>query len=168
MTELTLTLTDMAHGGLALGRDKSGRAVFVPFAIPGETVRVRSPPPGDRAARAELLAVVKPSPDRVAPRCRHFGICGNCAFQHMGYDAQLRAKTAVVRDQLSRVGGIRNPDVRPILPHPAAYDYRGETTLFRADEGGWLLVAQRCGASFASKSAPSCSRRYRRRWPDWT
>ena len=136
MAELTLTLTDMAHGGLALGRDKSGRAVFVPFAIPGETVRVRPPHPGDRAARAELLAVVRPSPDRVAPHCRHFGICGNCAFQHMGYEAQLRAKTAVVRDQLTRVGGIRNPVVRPIVPHPAAYDYRGETTLFRADEGG--------------------------------
>ncbi|MBP6788428.1 MAG: TRAM domain-containing protein, partial [Candidatus Promineofilum sp.] len=136
MSELTLTLTDMAHGGLALGRDKSGRAVFVPFAIPGETVRVRLPRPGDRAARAELLAVVRPSPDRVAPRCRHFGICGNCAFQHMGYEAQLRAKTAVVRDQLTRVGGIRTPDIRPIVPHPAAYDYRGETTLFRAEEGG--------------------------------
>ena len=42
MPDLTLTLTDMAHGGLALGRDKSGRAVFVPFAIPGETVRLRA------------------------------------------------------------------------------------------------------------------------------
>jgi 23S rRNA (uracil1939-C5)-methyltransferase len=126
----------MAHGGLALGRDKAGRAVFVPFAIPGETVRVRPPRPGDRAARAELLAVVRPSPDRVTPRCRHFGICGNCAFQHMSYAAQLRAKTAVVRDQLTRVGGLRNPVVHPIAPHPAAYDYRGETTLFRADEGG--------------------------------
>ena len=136
MTELTLTLTDMAHGGLALGRDKSGRAVFVPFAIPGETVRVRPPRPGDRSPRAELLAVVRPSPDRVVPRCRHFGICGNCAFQHMRYEAQLRAKAAVVRDQLIRVGGIRNPDVRPIVPHPAAYDYRGEATLFRAGEGG--------------------------------
>jgi len=136
MTELTLTLTDMAHGGLALGRDKSGRAVFVPFAIPGEKVRVRPPRPGDRSPRAELLAVVRPSPDRVVPRCRHFGICGNCAFQHMRYEAQLRAKAAVVRDQLIRVGGIRNPDVRPIVPHPAAYDYRGEATLFRAGEGG--------------------------------
>ena len=146
MTELTLTLTDMAHGGLALGRDKSGRAVFVPLAIPGETVRVRPPRPGDRSARAELLAVVRPSPDRVAPRCRHFGICGNCAFQHMSYEAQLRAKAAVVRDQLVRVGGIRNPVVRPIVPHPAAYDYRGETALFRADEGGlgyWSPVLRR-------------------------
>ncbi len=146
MSELTLTLTDMAHGGLALGRDKGGRAVFVPFAMPGETVRVRLPRPDARFPRAELLAVVRPSPDRVTPRCRHFGICGNCHFQHMRYEAQLRAKEAVVRDQLGRVGGIRQPVVRPIVPHPAAYDYRGETTLFRAEEGGlgyWSPVERR-------------------------
>lgn len=146
MTELTLTLTGMAHGGLALGRDKSGRAVFVPFAIPGETVRVRAPRTDARFARAELLAVVRPSPDRVAPRCRHFGICGHCAFQHMTYAAQLRAKAAVVADQLGRVGGIRKPVIRPIMPYPAAYDYRGETTLFRAEEGGlgyWSPVERR-------------------------
>jgi len=146
VSELTLTLTDMAHGGLALGRDKGGRAVFVPFAMPGETVRVRLPRPDARFPRAELLAVVRPSPDRVTPRCRHFGICGNCHFQHMRYEAQLRAKEAVVRDQLGRVGGIRQPVVRPIVPHPAAYDYRGETTLFRAEEGGlgyWSPVERR-------------------------
>ncbi len=146
MTELTLTLTGMAHGGLALGRDKSGRAVFVPFAIPGETVRVRAPRTDARFARAELLAVVRPSPDRVAPRCRRLGICGHCAFQHMTYAAQLRAKAAVVADQLGRVGGIRKPVIRPITPYPAAYDYRGETTLFRAEEGGlgyWSPVERR-------------------------
>uniref|UniRef100_UPI0035ADE471 class I SAM-dependent RNA methyltransferase n=1 Tax=Promineifilum sp. TaxID=2664178 RepID=UPI0035ADE471 len=149
MTELTITLTDMAHGGLALGRDREGRPVFVPFAIPGETVRVRLPRPGDRAAqatRAALLAVVKPSPDRVAPRCRHFGICGNCHFQHMTYAAQLRAKEAVVRDQLTRVAGLKNPPLRPILPYPQEYNYRAETTLFRAEEGGlgyWSPVERR-------------------------
>ena len=146
MNELTLTLTDMAHGGLALGRDRAGKPVFVPFAIPGETVRVRPARPDARFPRAELLAVVRPSPDRVSPRCRHFGVCGNCHFQHMAYAAQLRAKEAAARDQLERVGGLRAPALRPILPHPAAYGYRGETTLFRADEGGlgyWSPVERR-------------------------
>ena len=146
MTELTLTLTDMAHGGMALGRDKGGKPVFVPFAIPGETVRIRAPRPDARFARATLLDVIKPSADRVEPRCRHFGVCGNCHFQHMAYTAQLRAKEAVVRDQLARVGGVRNPVVRPIVPYPVAYDYRAETTLFRAEEGGlgyWSPVERR-------------------------
>ena len=52
----------MAHGGLALGRDKSGRAVFVPFAIPGETVRVRPPRPGDRSGRANWWPSFAPRP----------------------------------------------------------------------------------------------------------
>ncbi|MBP6016643.1 MAG: class I SAM-dependent RNA methyltransferase [Candidatus Promineofilum sp.] len=146
MSDLTLTLTDMAHGGLALGRDKGGRAVFVPYAIPGETVRVRVPDDRRGFARAELLEVLQPSADRVTPRCRHFGICGNCHFQHMTYAAQLRAKEAAVRDQLTRVGGLNNPPLRPILPAPEAYGYRAETALFPADEGGlgyWSPVEQR-------------------------
>jgi 23S rRNA (uracil1939-C5)-methyltransferase len=146
MPELTLTLTDMAHGGLTLGRDRGGRAVFVPFAIPGETVRVRVPDDRRGFARAELLEVIQPSPDRVAPRCRHFGVCGNCHFQHMAYEAQLRAKEAAIRDQLTRVGGVKNSPLRPIIPAPEAYGYRVETALYPAEEGGlgyWSPVERR-------------------------
>jgi 23S rRNA (uracil1939-C5)-methyltransferase len=146
MSELTLTLTDMAHGGLALGRDRGGRAVFVPLVIPGETARVRVPDDRRGFARAELLAVVEPSPERVAPRCRHFGICGNCHFQHMTYAAQTQAKEAAARDQLTRVGGLKNPPLRPIVPAPEAYGYRIETALYPADEGGlgyWSPVERR-------------------------
>lgn len=146
MTELTITLTNMGHGGLAIGRDKNGRAIFVPFAMPGETVRVRIPDSQDRFARAELIEVVKPARDRTMPRCRHYGICGLCHFQHMVYDAQLRAKEDVVRDQLTRVGGIRNPPLRPLKPFPQIYDYRNETILFAADGGGlgyWSPVERR-------------------------
>jgi 23S rRNA (uracil1939-C5)-methyltransferase len=136
----------MAHGGLALGRDKAGRAIFVPFAIPGETVRVRVPDDKRGFARAELLEVIQPSPDRVTPRCRHFGICGNCHFQHMTYATQLRAKEAAVGDQLTRVGGLTNPPLRPILPAPAPFGYCAETALFPAEEGGlgyWSPVERR-------------------------
>ena len=146
MSDLTLTLTEMAHGGLALGRDRGGRAIFVPFAIPGETVRARVPDDRRGFARAELLEVLKPAAERVTPRCRHFGICGNCHFQHMTYAAQLRAKEAAVRDQLTRVGGLNNPPLRPILSAPEEYGYRTETALFPAEEGGlgyWSPVERR-------------------------
>jgi 23S rRNA (uracil1939-C5)-methyltransferase len=136
MTELTIRLTGMAHGGLAIGRDKDGRAIFVPFALPGETVRVRMTQDRQRFARAELIEVVKPAGDRTPPRCRHFGICGLCHFQHMTYEAQLRTKETVARDQLTRVGGIQNPALRPIVPHPQTYEYRGDCTLFIVETGG--------------------------------
>ena len=146
MPELTLTLTGMAHGGLALGRDRGGRAIFVPFAIPGETVRVRVPDNARGFARAELLEVLTPSAGRVVPRCRHFGICGICHLQHMSYEAQLRAKEAAARDQLSRVAGLKNPALRPIRPAPEAYGYRAETALFTAEPDGlgyWSPAEQR-------------------------
>lgn len=154
MTELTLTLTGMAHGGLALGRDKGGRAIFVPFAIPGETVRVRVPDDKRNFARAELLEIITPSPDRVVPRCRHFGICGLCHFQHMTYEAELRAKEEAVRDQLARVGGLRNPPLRPILPAPTAYGYRAEAALFPATEGGLGYWSPVEGRVFRAEECP--------------
>jgi 23S rRNA (uracil1939-C5)-methyltransferase len=146
MKELTIKLTGMAHGGFAMGRDKNGRPIFVPYAIPGERVRVRLPEEKRRFARVELLEVIDFTPDRVKPRCRHFGICGNCHFQHMTYPAQLVAKEAVARDQLERVGNIRNPAMQPIVPFPVAYEYRGETTLFPVPDGGlgyWSPIEQR-------------------------
>lgn len=136
MPELTLTLSGMAHGGMAMGRDKSGRAIFVPYAIPGETVRVRVPDDKRNYARAELLEVIQPSPERVTPACRHFGICGHCHFQHMNYGAELAAKSAVVLDQLTRVAGLKNPPVRPARRAPDDYHYRTGTDLFPADGGG--------------------------------
>lgn len=145
MTDLTLTLTGMAHGGLALGRDLDGRPVFVPLAIPGETVRVRLSS-GRRAARAELLQVTKPSADRVAPRCRHFGVCGNCHLQHMTYEAQVSAKQSVVVDQLERVGQVKRPAIAPLVPAPEPYAYLRQAELFPVEGGGlgyWSPVERR-------------------------
>lgn len=146
MPEMTINLTDVAHGGLVMGRDKGGRAIFVPFAIPGETVRVRIPAGDQRFARAELIEVIKPAPSRLTPRCRHFGTCGLCHFQHITYEAQIRLKEAVVRDQLTRVGGIPNPPIKPIAPFPQAYEYRCDSALFPAPQGGlgyWSPIEHR-------------------------
>ncbi len=146
MAELTLTLTGMAHGGSAVGKDARGRLTFVPFAIPGETVRVRLVSEKERFAQAVLVEVVRPAPERVEPRCRHFGICGNCHFQHIRYDAQLRLKRDVLADQLARVGGLRDAPVRPVVPSPAPYGTQREAELFPADEGGlgyWSPVERR-------------------------
>ncbi len=65
---LELTLTTLAYGGDALGRDAAGRAIFVPFGLPGETVRVRLVEERKNFARAELVEVLNPSPKRIAPK----------------------------------------------------------------------------------------------------
>jgi 23S rRNA (uracil1939-C5)-methyltransferase len=120
----TVTLTTHVYGGEVLGRLPDGRAVFVPFALPGETVRVQLVEEKRGYARAELLEVLVPAPERVTPRCDHFLTCGNCHYQHIDYPAQLAAKTAILKDQLERIGRLVDPPVQPAVPCPQPYYYR--------------------------------------------
>ncbi|MBM3190226.1 MAG: class I SAM-dependent RNA methyltransferase, partial [Chloroflexi bacterium] len=122
MTDVTLFLHDMAHGGEAVGRHE-GKAVFVAGGIPGERVRVRITEDRARYARAQLLEVVEPSSHRASPPCPYFCRCGGCHWQHIGYEAQLRLKEDIVRSLLQRVGGQADPRVLPTVSmmHPWAY-----------------------------------------------
>ncbi len=120
----TITLTNLAYGGDSMGRLPDGRAVFVPFALPGETVRVRLAFEKRGFARAELLEVLLPSPQRVQPRCRHFQVCGGCHYQHISYSDQLRAKKAILQDQLIRIGKLENPPVKQAIASPESFNYR--------------------------------------------
>jgi 23S rRNA (uracil1939-C5)-methyltransferase len=105
-------LDAIAHGGEALGRH-AGKVVFVPYAIPGELVRAEIVEEKERWARARLLDVLTPSPDRVEPPCPHFGPegCGGCQWQHIAYERQAELKKEIVADQLRRLGRIANPPV---------------------------------------------------------
>ncbi|MEJ2757163.1 MAG: TRAM domain-containing protein, partial [Anaerolineales bacterium] len=117
-----------AYGGEVMGRLPDGRAVFVPFAIPGEEVKIRLVEEKRGFARAELLEVLTPSPERITPRCPHFAVCGGCHYQHLPYEAQLTAKQAVFEDTLVRIGKmdpeLLSPLLRPIVPSPAPWNYR--------------------------------------------
>ena len=127
---LTVKLEKLTYGGDALGRlpdpltGEDGRAVFVRFALPGETVQVRVIEEKPGHARAELVEVLEPSLERIKPKCLHFGVCGGCHYQHLSYPAQLKAKTEIIRDQLMRIGKIENPPVQPIIPSTHEWNYR--------------------------------------------
>ena len=121
---LDLTLTGLAYGGDAYGRDTSGRMVFVPFALPGERVRVDIVETHQQWARGRIAGLLQPSPERIAPRCPHFTDCGGCHYQHMPYPAQLHAKAEIVRSQLQRLGGFADPPVEPTVPSPSPWNPR--------------------------------------------
>ncbi|HMD13201.1 MAG TPA: TRAM domain-containing protein, partial [Bacteroidota bacterium] len=114
----------MTYGGDAIGRLDDGRAVFIPFGLPGERVRVRLTEEKRGFARGELVKVLDASPERIIPRCRHFGQCGGCHYQHMPYEMQLKVKADTLRDQLQRIGRIENPPVRPTVAGPSPWNYR--------------------------------------------
>jgi 23S rRNA (uracil1939-C5)-methyltransferase len=132
---LTVKLEKLTYGGDALGRLSDGRAVFVPFALPGETVRVRSVNEKRGHVRAELIEVLEPSPDRIAPKCKHFGVCGGCHYQHLPYQAQLTAKTEILHDQLTRIGKIGNPPVMQIVPSSTEWNYRNHVQFHLLRDG---------------------------------
>lgn len=123
---IELTLDNPAYGGDTIGRLPDGRAVFVPFSIPGETVRIRIVTDKKKYARAELLDVLEPSPYRVDPRCQHFEACGGCHYQHIAYEQQLVIKRKILLDQLERIGGIENPQIEETIPSPVKYNYRNQ------------------------------------------
>lgn len=120
---LSLTITDIAFGGEGVGRVEDF-VVFVPFVLVGEVVEVEVMELKKQFARARLVRVVQAAAERTTPRCRYFGACGGCQYQHMDYAAQLRVKHKQIFDLLQRVGGFARPDVAPVAPCPQPYGYR--------------------------------------------
>jgi 23S rRNA (uracil1939-C5)-methyltransferase len=132
--EVEIELNALAYGGEAVGRLQDGRAVFVPFALPGERVRARVIEDKKRYARAELLEVLNPSPERIEPRCVHFGLCGGCHFQHLPYEIQVAAKVEILKDQLRRIGKIENaPVLPPVYGQP--WNYRNHVQFHLTSRG---------------------------------
>jgi 23S rRNA (uracil1939-C5)-methyltransferase len=137
-----VTLTTAAYGGESLGRLADGRAVFVPFTLPGERVRVRLVEEKRGHAHAELVELLEPAPQRVQPRCRHFGECGGCHYQHISYGAQLATKTEILRDQLTRLGGLAEPNVQAAVASPLIWNYRNNLQFHLAEDGRLGFVAR--------------------------
>ena len=117
------------------GRLSGGQAVFVPFGLPGEIVKARLVEEKRGHVRAELVEVLEPSPERIEPKCSHFGVCGGCHYQHLSYQAQLQAKTDILRDQLIRIGKIPNPPMEPIIASPCEWNYRNHVQFHLTREG---------------------------------
>ncbi|HVO46576.1 MAG TPA: 23S rRNA (uracil(1939)-C(5))-methyltransferase RlmD [Steroidobacteraceae bacterium] len=121
------------YNGSFLARDE-GKAVFVPFTLPGEQVRVRLLEDKRSYATAELVEVMTSAPERIAPACPHFGPCGGCHYQHASYESQLQFKQAVLRETLTR-GGITPPQDITVLAGPQ-WAYRNRVRFAMDPRGG--------------------------------
>lgn len=124
--EVELRIETLTNLGAGLGRD-AGWVLMVPFALPGERVRVRVYRNHKQHSEADLLEVIEPSPERVEPFCEIFGRCGGCQYQHMSYDAQREWKRQQVAELLERLAGI-TPPVRPTHGSPRQRHYRSKLT----------------------------------------
>jgi 23S rRNA (uracil1939-C5)-methyltransferase len=130
-----ILLEKLTYGGEAMGRLPDGRAVFVPFGLPGEHVRVELTEDKKNFARGKLLEILEASPERIDPKCKHFGKCGGCHYQNLPYEKQLQAKTEILRDQLQRIGKIENPPLTQMVASPLEWNYRNHVQFHLTAEG---------------------------------
>ena len=147
--EQEIILTTLTYGGDAMGRLEDGRAVFIPFGLPGERVRVRLTEEKRNFARGEVLEILEASPHRILPRCKHFGVCGGCHYQHLPYEEQLEAKTEILRDQLLRIGKLENPPVQKMVASASPWNYRNHVQFHLTEEGKLGYVKAQDPAVFA-------------------
>ena len=140
---LEADVVDLAHDGRGIAR-VAGKAVFIEGALPGERVRFRVTKRRRQFEEAVLLDILTASPDRVTPRCAHFGVCGGCSLQHLSPQAQLAAKQRQLLDSLERIGGVRPLRVLEPLRGPAfAYRRRARLGVKYVHKKGRVLAGFR-------------------------
>ena len=131
---IPLHLESLTHQGAALAR-RDGQVVFAAYGVPGEDADVLIERVYPDYLEGRVVAVDEPSPDRIEPRCVHFGECGGCQLQHIRYERQLELKRAIVVEQLRRIGHLTEVEVRPTLPSPEPWAYRNHARFSVNREG---------------------------------
>jgi tRNA/tmRNA/rRNA uracil-C5-methylase (TrmA/RlmC/RlmD family) len=121
--EVELDIRDVAFGGAGVARHE-GKVFFVPFTAPGDRVRARVTRDKKKFAEARVIEIVRASPGRIEAKCKYFGTCGGCAYQHIAYERQLSLKQAQVEQTLRRVGRLAEVPMRPIIPSPQPFSFR--------------------------------------------
>ena len=136
----TMKLDRVAYGGSALGRIE-GVVVFVPFGVDGDEVTIEITEVKKNYCRARIKEILIPSPARVKAKCPYFTICGGCQYQHISYEHQLELKEKQVAESFERIGKVKSPPVRKMIPSPLAYNYRGKAEFhIDFDDKGKLRV----------------------------
>jgi len=100
MPPIDVHIEKLVYGGDGLAHHE-GRTIFAPFVLPDETVSIEPVERHKKFIRGRVALITKPSADRIAAPCPHFGICGGCHYQHIPYDLQLRYKAEILRDDFS-------------------------------------------------------------------
>ncbi len=129
-TEYTVKIEEIGCNGEGVARIE-GCAVFVPYALKGETVKIKILKAKDSYAFAKLAEVITPSSDRIEPKCSAFQKCGGCNLQHVKYAKQLEWKAESVKDCFYKIADMQIdvPAAVASPGHPECYRYRNKLQL---------------------------------------
>ena len=121
--EPQIEIDALSYGPYGIGR-LGGKAVMIPNTAPGDAVVARITENKERYAIGAIERLIRPSPLRQIPPCPYAGRCGGCSWQHIQYDAQLKAKEQSVADALRRIGKLAGFELKPIIRSGDSYHYR--------------------------------------------
>jgi 23S rRNA (uracil1939-C5)-methyltransferase len=143
-TPFPADIVDLSHDGRGVARRDNGKAVFIAGALPGERVMARQTARSRSFDEAMALEVLEGSPDRVQPRCAHFGTCAGCALQHLDESRQILAKQRVLQENLERIGHV-TPDflLPPLTDASWGYRRKGRFSVRRVEKKDKTLVGFR-------------------------
>lgn len=154
---MTIIAEKMVAGGNALGR-LDGKAVFIPYALPGETLEIEITESRKDYSFARVTSVLEPSDRRVTPPCPLFGRCGGCSFQMARTDYQSELRKSILGDALSRAHVAPEKDITVVSGSP--WEYRSRFQFHRTREGliDHFEVAREEGSFLAEKISVGRSR----------
>ena len=132
---------DAGAKGKTVAKAPDGKVIFIPNAVPGDVVDVQTFKKRKAYYEGKATVFHKLSDKRVAPECEHFGTCGGCKWQDMGYEHQLFYKQKEVANNLTRIGHVELPEITPILPSNEQYFYRNKME-FSFSDSRWLTLEE--------------------------
>ncbi|HHW4678115.1 MAG TPA: 23S rRNA (uracil(1939)-C(5))-methyltransferase RlmD [Xylella sp.] len=139
-------IIDLGHDGRGVARPHGevGKVTFVTGALPGEVVRVEPIARNRHFDEARLVEVLEASPQRVVPRCLHFGVCAGCVLQHLVEDQQIVSKQRVLLESLERIGRVSPERVLPALAADRwGYRRKGRFSVRWVEKKGKTLIGFR-------------------------
>jgi len=140
------TIDDLSHEGRGVTHH-GGKVVFVEDALPGERVEWLRLRRGSNFDEARLERVLEASPDRVVPRCAHFGVCGGCALQHLSAEQQIEFKQRQLTEALARIGKVTAHEILAPL-RAGLWNYRRRARL----AARWVPKKDRVVVGFKERS----------------
>ncbi len=132
---------DAGAKGKTIGKAPDGRVIFLTNAVPGDVVDVQTTKKRKAYFEGTATAFHTKSDKRVQPECRHFGVCGGCKWQNMGYEHQLFYKQKEVENNLKRIGHLELPAITPIKGSEKKYFYRNKME-FSFSDSRWLTLEE--------------------------
>lgn len=147
-----IQIEGIAAEGKAIAR-VDNKVIFIPYAVPGDIVDLQVTRKKSHYAEATIASIIQPSPMRIQPFCKHFGVCGGCKWQSLPYEEQLKAKQQQVEDVLTRIGKVPFPKILPIIGSKKTKAYRNKLE-FGFSNKKWLTKEQiESGVVFSDMNA---------------